>query len=89
MTPVAAIRTCLAKCATFSGRASRSEFWWFCGFVSVVCTAAAAIDTAAFGRPPLVSIAIFGFGPGAAAEGFAPAYHPAGLAMLLPFLAVG
>jgi uncharacterized membrane protein YhaH (DUF805 family) len=24
-----AISTCLAKFVTFSGRASRSEFWWF------------------------------------------------------------
>ena len=27
-----AIRTCLAKYATFTGRASRSEFWWFALF---------------------------------------------------------
>ncbi|MBJ3763916.1 DUF805 domain-containing protein [Maribius pontilimi] len=39
MTPAAAIRTCLSKYATFSGRASRSEYWWFflayflCGLV--------------------------------------------------------
>jgi len=31
------VTTCLAKYATFSGRASRSEFWWFIG-------AAGAID---------------------------------------------
>ena len=29
MTFTAAIRTCLRKYATFSGRASRSEYWWF------------------------------------------------------------
>ena len=33
MGPVEAIRTCLAKYATFSGRASRSEFWWFHGWI--------------------------------------------------------
>ena len=35
-----AISTCLGKYATFSGRASRSEFWWFYLFtllVSVGC----------------------------------------------------
>jgi uncharacterized membrane protein YhaH (DUF805 family) len=29
MGPVQAITTCLAKSFQFSGRASRSEFWWF------------------------------------------------------------
>lgn len=29
MTFGAAVRTSLSKCATFTGRASRSEFWWF------------------------------------------------------------
>ncbi|MEM1313980.1 MAG: DUF805 domain-containing protein [Pseudomonadota bacterium] len=29
MGPVEAIRTCFAKYADFSGRASRPEFWWF------------------------------------------------------------
>lgn len=30
------IETCLAKYVTFSGRASRSEFWWFWLFCFVV-----------------------------------------------------
>jgi len=29
MTPTQSIKTCLRKYASFSGRASRSEFWWF------------------------------------------------------------
>ena len=29
MTPVDSVRTVLSKYATFSGRARRSEFWWF------------------------------------------------------------
>ena len=29
MTPLTAIKTCLAKSFQFSGRASRAEFWWF------------------------------------------------------------
>ncbi len=40
MSFVAAIKTCLSKYATFQGRASRPEFWWFMLFwflaVSVV-----------------------------------------------------
>ena len=31
-----AIATCFSKYATFSGRASRSEFWWFVLFMSLV-----------------------------------------------------
>ena len=30
------IKTCLDKSLTFSGRASRSEFWWFVLFLSLV-----------------------------------------------------
>lgn len=33
MTFTESIKTCLRKYATFSGRASRSEFWWFMLFV--------------------------------------------------------
>ncbi|MEO1306397.1 MAG: DUF805 domain-containing protein [Pseudomonadota bacterium] len=29
MGPLTAIKACLVKSATFSGRASRSEFWWW------------------------------------------------------------
>jgi uncharacterized membrane protein YhaH (DUF805 family) len=31
-----AVATCLGKYATFGGRASRSEFWWFYLFASLV-----------------------------------------------------
>jgi len=31
-----AIRTCLGKYATFDGRATRSEFWWFYLFTVIV-----------------------------------------------------
>ena len=33
---VDAIKTCLAKFFVFSGRAVRSEYWWFVLFVVVV-----------------------------------------------------
>ena len=35
MTPLTAIKTCLAKSFQFSGRASRAEFWWF-AFIFVI-----------------------------------------------------
>ena len=31
-----AVSTCLSKYGTFSGRASRSEFWWFYLFTTIV-----------------------------------------------------
>jgi uncharacterized membrane protein YhaH (DUF805 family) len=34
------IRTCFTKYATFDGRASRSEFWWFFLFTFLVTAAA-------------------------------------------------
>ena len=36
MTFVDSIKTCTSKWITFSGRASRSEFWWFNLFVVIV-----------------------------------------------------
>ena len=41
-----AVRTCLSKYATFSGRAARPEFWWFYLFSMIVITVATVIDTA-------------------------------------------
>ena len=36
---VTAIKTCFQKYATFTGRASRSEFWWFALFTFLVSAA--------------------------------------------------
>ena len=36
MSPSQAVKTCFAKYYTFSGCASRSEFWWFVLFLSVI-----------------------------------------------------
>ena len=49
-----AISTCFAKYATFSGRASRSEFWWFFLFQILVSIAASIFGDVASG---LVSLA--------------------------------
>ena len=39
-----AIRTCLGKYATFDGRATRSEFWWFYLFTLIVSLVAYIVD---------------------------------------------
>lgn len=38
------IKTCLSKYATFSGRATRSEFWWFYLFTAILAVAATVLD---------------------------------------------
>lgn len=43
------IRTCLRKYVTFSGRASRSECWWFVLFCSLGGAAAGIVDAIANG----------------------------------------
>ena len=37
MTFVESVKTCFGKYATFSGRATRSEFWWFCLLNFILC----------------------------------------------------
>jgi uncharacterized membrane protein YhaH (DUF805 family) len=40
-----AVKTCFAKYATFSGRASRSEYWWFFLFYFIVAMVLAMVST--------------------------------------------
>jgi uncharacterized membrane protein YhaH (DUF805 family) len=49
MGPVEAVSACLRRYATFSGRASRPEFWWFMGAVLLTQIVAGGIDGALFG----------------------------------------
>lgn len=49
-----AIRTCFAKYFTFSGRASRPEYWWFVLFVLLGNIAAGILDNALFGTGEVV-----------------------------------
>ena len=77
-----AIKTVLTKkYATFSGRASRSEYWWFTLFVflAIFVLAVPAVMTMDFatGTPSGLSMLLFGV--------FGIFY----LAMFLPMLAVG
>ena len=45
MTFFQSISTCFSKYATFSGRAARSEYWWFALFVTLVNFFANRFDT--------------------------------------------
>lgn len=47
MSFVDAVKTCFSKYATFSGRATRAEYWWFCLFNFCVSMVAAFLDGAA------------------------------------------
>ncbi|TPE64593.1 DUF805 domain-containing protein [Sandaracinobacter neustonicus] len=47
-----AIKTCFRKYATFSGRAQRSEYWWWYLFNFLVVGGATIIDIAIFGVGP-------------------------------------
>lgn len=46
MSFIEAVRSVLTKYATFSGRARRSEYWWFSVFVNLVSILAMAVDIA-------------------------------------------
>lgn len=47
-----AVNIVLSKYATFSGRASRPEFWWWVLAVFLANLAASALDTLIFGAGP-------------------------------------
>ncbi len=47
---IEATKTCFSKYATFSGRASRPEFWWFVLAYAICMAIASAIDVSAFGE---------------------------------------
>jgi len=79
-----AIRTCLGKYATFSGRASRPEYWWFVLFLVLGSISAAMLDGALFGG------SVTEIAPGqfeARSEG--PIGAIFALGMVLPALAAG
>lgn len=45
-----AVRSCFSKYATFSGRARRSEYWYFVLFTVIGSAIAGVVDNALFGR---------------------------------------
>lgn len=72
-----AVKTCLSKYITFSGRAVRSEYWWFVLFVVIVAIVMSVIDGALFGVNPET---------GVQNRVLAPLFQ---LAVFLPMLAAG
>ena len=55
-----AIGTCFRKYATFSGRAQRSEFWWWVLFSEVGGIIFSLLDAALFGMGPFIASQSFG-----------------------------
>jgi uncharacterized membrane protein YhaH (DUF805 family) len=72
-----AVATCIAKYATFSGRARRAEFWWFTLFNLFANFVLGFVD-----------LMFFGLGHGVM-DGAQPLSTVFSLAVLLPSLAVG
>lgn len=55
MTFQESVKVCFTKYADFSGRATRSEYWWFVVFIVVVSIAASFIGSIVYG---LFSLAV-------------------------------
>lgn len=81
MTFTQAISSVLGNYATFTGRAPRSEYWWFVLFSILASIAAGVIDTALFGAFSLLT-----FGE---IDAFTPISTLVGLGLLIPSIAVG
>ena len=75
-----AVKTVLGKYATFSGRATRSEYWWWTLAVILLMLALGMIDG-------VVIAPLLGFEPGAEEAG-QPLSTLTSLALLLPNIAV-
>ncbi len=71
------IKVCLSKYVVFSGRATRSEYWWFVLFVILCSIVFSILDQAIFGTNPET---------GEGASVFSPLFQ---LAVFLPMLAAG
>jgi uncharacterized membrane protein YhaH (DUF805 family) len=52
------IRTCINKYATFTGRAQRSEYWYFFLFLVIVNIVASVLDSAIFGDIPVLYLIV-------------------------------
>lgn len=71
------VKSCLSKYLTFSGRAVRSEYWWFVLFIVLVGMVFSVVDASVFGVDPTT---------GTTNGVFAPLFQ---LATFLPLMAVG
>lgn len=80
----AAIKTCFRKYVTFSGRASRAEYWYFVLFLFLGGIAAGALDAIVFG------VDVVQASPGEfSAESDGPIASLFALATILPMIAAG
>jgi uncharacterized membrane protein YhaH (DUF805 family) len=77
-----AVRTCFQKYVTFSGRASRSEFWWFVLFIVLGGIVFSIIDLMLFGTTTTTSNSV------SSESDFAPLSTLFSLATLLPNISV-
>lgn len=93
MTFSRAIRTCLSKYATFSGRAPRGEFWYFVLFFFLGSLACGLLDNILFGVPVIETTETQGAAVHRTAHvydsGDGPAELIFGVALFLPMLAAG
>ena len=82
MSFVESVRTCFSKYVTFSGRAARSEFWWFVLFVFATQIVLSWVDIALWGTTEV--------GPGSIAGSTDTPILSGlfGLATLLPMISV-
>ncbi|MFT0862241.1 DUF805 domain-containing protein [Ancylobacter sp. G4_0304] len=81
MTFSSAVSSVLGKYATFSGRAPRSEYWWWVLFTILVNWVATFVDTLLFGEFYLMHYEEI--------QVFTPITTLIGLALTLPSIAVG
>lgn len=82
-----AVRSCLGKYASFSGRASRSEYWKFVLFVLIATGMLGWADLALFGVG--VTVSPDAFADGIKVEANGPLSSLFGLTMVLPLAAAG
>lgn len=80
------VTTCLSKYATFSGRAIRSELWWFVLFNVILSIVAGVLDRTLFGVHDMHT----SMGDGSMGFNYQPSLigSVVSLALLLPNLAV-
>lgn len=84
MTFADAIRSCLRKYVTFSGRATRPEYWWFVLFIVVGGIVTGILDSTLFGETIVESD-----GSRTAVGSDGPISSIFSLATLIPLLAAG
>ncbi len=83
MNLMTAVKTCIGKYATFSGRAQRSEFWWFVLFAWLGTIILSMVDSTLFGTVVTTSN---GFSASTNTPIFSGIFS---LAILIPSIAVG